>query len=189
MRLTMITATLAIGAAAASAPAALAQSAQADPERAVEHCRAMSTTALQIACLENALMARAAAPAPSGSGQTGHHPASPLSPPSPSRPAPAMAAPTGLGAEQVRARRESRDASGVSERVDAILIDHARTAGGNLVLVLDNGQAWKQSGGDRTRVRLEPGRSYAVTIAPGTLSGYRLRIEELRQILTVERVR
>ncbi len=102
---------------------------------------------------------------------------------------------TGLGAEQVEARRarEAERENGVGRAPEptlaAQIVDFAYTAGGQLVVVLDNGQAWGQIAGDTSEIDLAENERYTVEIERGAVSGYRLRINELRRIIRVERLR
>lgn len=112
-----------------------------------------------------------------------------------SSPAPAPSPAAGLGAEQVEARRareaerENGTARAPELRLAARIVDFAHTAGGGLVVVLDNGQAWGQIPGDTSEIDLDEDETYTVEIERGAVSGYRLRINEIRRVIRVERLR
>ena len=134
----------------------------------VARCRETSATReARIACLEQALMG--------------------VAPSATAAPQPPV---EGLGAEQVTARmRTNREEPQRPESVDARLEDFAVTRDGFIVFFLDNGQVWRQASADGARLRLSSKRDYAVSVAKGALSGYRLTIKELRRAVLVERIK
>ena len=164
---------------------ALSQAAPAlDAEATIAQCAALRSNE-RIACLEAALRRQAgAAPAPAprtAAAETREAMGEPAAAP--------RAEADGLGAEQVRMRRVREGSEAERRAVEARIIDHAYTALGALVVVLDNGQAWRQGRSDGTEIRLEDGAPYTVRIEAGLLSGYRMRIHEIERIITVERLR
>ncbi|MCA8887532.1 MAG: hypothetical protein KDA46_01805 [Parvularculaceae bacterium] len=99
---------------------------------------------------------------------------------------------SGLGAEQVIARMAVKNddvASDINEKVNAAVAEFARTPSGAYVFFLDNGQVWRQKSADSNRIQLSAKRQYTVSVSPGAISGYRLRVNELRRTLLVERVK
>ncbi len=99
---------------------------------------------------------------------------------------------SGLGAEQVMARqaiKEDGAAAEIDEKVTASVTEFARTPSGAYVFFLDNGQVWRQKRADSNRIRLSEKRQYTVSVSPGAISGYRLKVNELRRTLLVERIK
>lgn len=153
-------------------------------------------------CLENAI--RALGGVTVASEQEAPPPIAPDAPPAtaavaqPAPPAEIAVAPaaTGIGAEQVVARREKSSKEGRKQRKEresaetivARMIDFAYTPTGRLVIVLDNGQVWAQRAGDRQDVRLREGDQTDVKIRRGALSGYRLEFSEPDVTIIAERL-
>ncbi|MEZ5895181.1 MAG: hypothetical protein R3C51_02160 [Parvularculaceae bacterium] len=99
---------------------------------------------------------------------------------------------SGLGAEQVIARTAVKGDDGandIDEKVNAAVTEFAQTPSGAYVFFLDNGQVWRQKRADSNRIRLSAKRQYTVSVSPGAISGYRLKVNELRRTLLVERVK
>lgn len=158
----------------------------------IAECRKLLPTA-QIACLEDAIRAIA-----NERDQTQAQPAREAStlkaaPAIPPYAAQQASLPPGdeLGAEQVRTRNTKVQKSDKAPNrvLSAKLRDHFLTNIGTQVFVLENGQIWRQTRGDPATRRLKPGKPYQVEIAPGLISGYRLRVRELHEIFIVERLR
>ena len=146
--------------------AALAQ------QSVVEHCRKTSTDADRIACLEAALLAQ-----------------SPVAP-QPVAPQAAAQAPQGIGAEQVIARKQTR-----AEILDALAVANGLAVAKyelvpyeRLLITLENGQVWRQIKGDTQTVRVDLDKNQTVDISESSLGGYKLRLNEMRRTIRVERV-
>lgn len=153
-------------------------------------------------CLENAI--RALGGVSVASEQEASPPIAPDAPPATAAvaqsapPAEIAVAPaaTGIGAEQVVARREKSTKEGRKQRKEresaeaivARMIDFAYTSTGRLVIVLDNGQVWAQRAGDQQEVRLREGDQTDVKIRRGALSGYRLELSEPDVTIVAERL-
>lgn len=184
---------------AAAAGSPLAQ------QSAVDRCREAPSDHARIACLERALAGEEAAragvkappaPAPDPVPQPMHdrEPA-PESAPVPSLPPEAQSgdedAPTGIGAEQVRARnetgaeREARLESATGLRVAA----YHEVPYQRLQVELENGQIWRQIKGDTQAIRVDLDRNRTVDIEESTLGGYKLHLNEMRRTIRVERVK
>lgn len=199
-------------ASSASAIGAFAAQAQAQtPRDPISYCRDNSDTDKEhIACLEAAVAALA------GTQKSAQAPASPPqsapdeadseaatvaatvpSDPEPDEEREAQPVVTGLGAEQVIAKQDRETKRTKEERkekrkkgeVSAVVIDFARTNGGRLILVLDNGQVWAQRDSDLREVRLQEGEEYEVVIKRGAFSGYRIDFVERNKIITAERIK
>lgn len=104
--------------------------------------------------------------------------------------------PTGLGAEQVTARQERKTKEGrerrkereEAEAVREKIADFALTATKKLIIVLENGQVWRQIDGDTQQLNLSRDASYTAEISSGFLSGYELHIPEERRTIRVRRL-
>lgn len=103
--------------------------------------------------------------------------------------------PTGLGAEQVMARRD-RQALNNSEPTDKAkddeltvnVTEYAVAANGDYIFYLDNGHTWRQTGRPNGRLRLYPNKGYTVTIKKGMLSGFRMTVNETKRTFVAERI-
>ena len=104
---------------------------------------------------------------------------------------PVAPAPEGIGAEQVIARNQS--AQGGQREPEQVR--NLRVAGYDkvpyerLVVLLENGQVWRQIKGDTQRIRVNLKRNQTVDISEASMSGYKLRLNEIRRTIRVERVR
>jgi hypothetical protein len=134
------------------------------------------------------------APTPAGIDKEVSSPTSAApSSPSAQRAAPAepAAEPEGLGAEQVVIRNQSRD--GVRRQVQAVrglrVASYDKVPYERLVVKLENGQVWRQIKGDTQRIRVDLKRNQTVDISEGSVSGYKLRLNEIRRTIRVERIR
>lgn len=202
-----IGAVLMAGGALAGLPAAAAAS----PARQalIEQCREKTSDEARIACLEEALASAGAgteaaaeespAPAPEAQPAPGDQPA-PEPPPEPAAPPAARGAAertagesgaSRIGAEQVRARSET-----AAEREARLLsASGLRVAGYSEVpfrrlrVELENGQVWQQIKGDTQHVPVDLERNQTVDIEESTLGGYKLRLNEIRRTIRVERIR
>ena len=138
----------------------------------IADCRAAhaSNAAEHIACLEDALRARAAAAGPAPAASV----------PAAATAAPAAAAeqaspqPTGLGAEQAIARQAPPDAQ--PEQVEVRIVSVRYTKTGLGVFMMSDGQVWQETEAAPEYRRLQPGREYDARIKRGMVSGYRLYV-------------
>lgn len=176
---------------AAAGALCAAGGAAAQPADPIDYCRETSGgKSERIACLEaaiTALMAQRSASAPPVPV-----PAAPEAMAA-AGPAPAEAPPVaGIGAEQVekRLRKEDKLAEAEEEEteVTAAVVEFGETALGKALLILDNGQVWRQRDSDRNRIRLSAKQQYTVTIKQGMISGYRIHINELGRTFVAERI-
>jgi Zn-dependent M28 family amino/carboxypeptidase len=99
--------------------------------------------------------------------------------------------PVGIGAEQVIAR--NRTAEEINDSLQAAfgLRVAAYEAGpyGKLIITLENGQVWRQIKGDTQQIKVDLDRNQTVDITESPISGYKLRLNEMRRIIRVERVK
>jgi len=109
----------------------------------------------------------------------------------------AVAATTGIGAEQVIAKQEKqarktkagREKQTKKHQESTYVVDFAYTSRGQLILVLANGQVWAQRKGDAQDVRLTKNEKTPVTIRRGALSGYRINFTDKRRVIVAERLK
>jgi hypothetical protein len=152
----------------------------------VEHCRQTSSDADRIACLEAALLARE--PVPQAASQAASPAASQEALPAAPQAAPQAAA--GIGAEQVIARSQTR-----AEKREALAGESGLAVSQyevipyeRLLITLENGQVWRQIKGDTQSVRVNLEKNQTVDISESALGGYKLRLNEMRRSIRVERV-
>jgi hypothetical protein len=174
----------------------------------IKHCKQTSSDADRIACLESALLGKTAEkPAPAAQidppsreseGSPAEVPVDPTKATTSSATTQAVAAPAaqaapqGIGAEQVIARslktEEERDAALEKSQGMAIAkyewIPYKR-----LVVTFENGQVWRQIKGDTNRIRTSLERNQTADITESGLGGYKLRLNEIRRTIRVERIR
>ena len=99
--------------------------------------------------------------------------------------------PSGIGAEQVIARTqttEERREELDSERGLAIA-SYSYVPYRRLVVTFENGQVWRQIKGDSQYFRIDLRRNQTADITESSLGGYKLRLNEMRRTIRVERVR
>ena len=171
---------------ATAATAALALEAT-DP---ISACRAAhgGDSGAHIACLEDALRARmpAAPVAPVDAGSPGKVPAPAAAPVA--APVAAMPAePTGLGAEQARARQKPLDAP--PEMVEVRIVASGYNAEGLGTFRMADGQVWRETTPAPKRHKLKPGQEYAARIETSKLGGYRLYVEGRTWMYKVQRLK
>jgi hypothetical protein len=159
-----------------------------DPVQACRDAHADDPQA-HIACLEAALAGRAAAAQrrePVGEPETaaatapGRDPAG--EPAAAAAPA-AATEPTGLGADQVRSRTRTS-----AEPVQVTIVAVSYNAAGLGTFRMADGQVWRETVASPERRRLKPGREYPARIEVGRVGGFRLFVEGVRWMKTVERL-
>lgn len=100
--------------------------------------------------------------------------------------------PTGLGAEQVLAKKErakdEKQKSAREKTVSTPILDFAQTSTGRLIIVLANGQVWGQSKGDTQKLNLNEDETLTAEISKSRFGGYKLRIPEMRRTIRVRRI-
>lgn len=170
---------------------AAATTAGADP---IADCRAAHAgdSAAHIACLENALRTRqpaaTAAPTRTASGVAPPAAAGPVAAaPAAAAAASAPAEPTGLGAEQAKARLKPLDAP--PEQMPVRIVSARYTAEGLGIFTMADGQVWRETTPSVKRYQLKPGREYPGRIETSKIGGYRLYIEDIRWMYKVERLK
>lgn len=149
----------------------------------VEHCRATSSDADRIACLEAALLAK-------DPDNTTPAPPPLAAPVKTSSPEPETT-PVGIGADQVVARNMTRDEHLESlEKAKGLVVTAYTTVPyEKLQITLENGQIWRQINGDTQKIRVDLKRNQTVDIEESSISGYKMQLNEIRRSVRVERVR
>ena len=178
----------------------------------IEHCRNTSSDADRIACLEAALLGKEFAVESKSPAQIdppsielGAGPSDdPVdvaivetamikdAPVESAEPPPVVDdAPAGIGAEQVIIQTQTRD-----EREESLEKAMGLSVAGyhhvhyeRLVVTLENGQVWRQIKGDTSQIRVSLDRNQTVDINESGLGGYKLRLNEIRRTVRVERIR
>ena len=152
-------------------------------------------SAAHIACLEQALRAagvsQASGTAP-GRVVPATGPAAVAAVPPAAAPAavPAAAAvpqPTGLGAEQAKARQRAPDQP--TEQVAVRVVSVGYNSSGLGLFTLDDGQVWRETVAAPERHRLRAGREYAGRIERGSIGGYRMYLDGVKWMFKVERLK
>lgn len=134
----------------------------------VTACRAAhgDEPAAHIACLESALQSRSAEPPRETA-------------------APQAEAPAGLGAEQVLSAQRQRE---TPEPAVVHIVSATYNAHGIGTFRLADGQVWRETSTAPERRRLAPDTEYTARIVRGRISGYRMHVDGVRWMKTVERV-
>ncbi|MEL6369994.1 MAG: hypothetical protein AAFR03_04655 [Pseudomonadota bacterium] len=180
-------------------------SAQGPANDIIAICERSDDAAQRIACLENALRNLSGENGPTTAGSTTktapsdatvieNQPATleTSAAAGPETPGESVAgnAVTGLGAEQVlRKRVVNGEIEDKAPRQETHAVaEHGRSASGLLLMILENGQVWRQKRSDGVSVRLSKNRPYTVTISDGAVSGYKMKIHQASKTIRVERL-
>jgi hypothetical protein len=168
-------------------------SASSDP---ISACRAehAGNDAAHIACLENALRAVGAAPQTVAAEPAAMAPAAPAAAAAAapvaavaSAAAAATPAPTGLGAEQAKARQRTYDTP--AEQVSVRIVAATYDAAGFGVFRTADGQVWRETVASPERHHLDPKREYDARIERGKVGGYRMYVDGIKWMHKVERLK
>lgn len=95
------------------------------------------------------------------------------------------AAPTGMGAEQVRAM-EQKEAP--EEEQVLHIVGTSYNSRGLGTFRTEEGQVWRETTPSPERRRLEPDQKYTARIVRSKFGGYRMHVEGVRWMKTVERI-
>jgi hypothetical protein len=159
----------------------------------IDHCRNTSSDADRIACLEAALLGRASETTRTDTTQSQIDPPSMEieAGPADSSEAPSQSTVDGIGASQVIARNQTSQ-----ERLDSLeqardlrVASYGMVPFQRLLVTLENGQVWRQIKGDTQQVRVDLKRNQTVDIEESSLGGFKLRLNEMRRTIRVERVK
>lgn len=165
-------------------------SAGADP---ISACRTehAGNDAAHIACLENALRAVGAAPQTAAAAPAAMAAAAvPATAAATAPAAPAAAAtpaPTGLGAEQAKARQRTYDTP--VEQVTVRIVSATYDAAGLGVFRTADGQVWRETVASPERHHLRANREYDARIERGKVGGYRMYVDGIKWMHKVERLK
>ena len=170
---------------------------------AIERCRLQQDAAARIACLEAALAGDDAgaavdtpvpdepAPAPPPEIESAAAVESPpepaKSPPEVPKATPQPADATTIGAEQIKTRAEAEAELAYVSNLEVERYEHFPHM--RLEVYLKNGQVWRQINGDTQEVRATLRKNQTVDIEESSLGGYKMRLNEMRRIIRVRRVR
>ena len=148
----------------------------------IEHCKNTSSDADRIACLEAALLGKEATAAPTAEPEVAA--AEVVSEAVPE------ADPEGIGSSQLIARTETKEEKLQRlEKVEGLVVASYDTVPFEKLLVtLENGQVWQQITGDTQKIRVDLKRNQTVDIEESSLSGYKMRLNEMRRTVRVHRV-
>lgn len=174
-------------------------------EDIIEYCRRASTTDERIACLEASLrgeaflvaedkpMAASAETSKSMAADAKERSDAGATPAAgnttPTAAAAAEAPSEGIGAEQVAARNMTREQQLASlKSATGLKVEHySEIPYRRLVVHLENGQVWRQIAGDDQYFRVDLKRNQTVDIQETSIGGYKLRLNEMRRTIRVER--
>ena len=97
----------------------------------------------------------------------------------------------GIGAAQVVARNRTREEvlEDLEEARNLRVAAYDTVPYRKLLVRLENGQVWRQIRGDTQEFRVDMRRNQTVDISESTLGGYRMRLNEMRRTIRVERVK
>ena len=131
----------------------------------VDHCKDTSSDADRIACLEAALLGKEITAKP-------------------------VVEPEGIGASQVLARTQTKEEKleSLEKAAGLVVASYDTVPYEKLMVTLENGQVWRQINGDTQKIRVDLKRNQTVNIEESSLSGYKLRLNEMRRTIRVERV-
>ena len=159
----------------------------------IDHCRNTSTDADRIACLEAALLGKELQAAPPDTPRPQIAPASQgVQPATVDGPVKSHKPEVvGIGAEQVIARNQTQQEriASLEEARGMSVASYGVVPVGRLLVTLENGQVWRQIKGDTQQVRVDLERNQTVDIEESSLGGYKLRLNEMRRTIRVERVK
>lgn len=162
---------------------ALSFPAMAEPP-AVSACRAeyQHDPAAHITCLERALGSQVAAPAAASQPPAELLPASRVGEADPMPAATPSTQPSGLGAEQVQRARTPADPVAVT------IISATYSRQGLGTFRMSDGQVWRETMPSPAHRRLKDGQQYTGRLEEGRFGGYRLYVDGIRHMKTVERL-
>jgi hypothetical protein len=155
----------------------------------VAECRAAYSSDPQahIECLEAALQTRNVQPADDGVVSAQAEVAVPVTVATPAAVEAAVEPPppSGMGAEQVRAeeQKESQD-----EELRLHIISTSYNSRGLGTFRTEEGQVWRETTPSPERRRLKPDKQYTARIVRSKFGGYRMHVDGVKWMKTVERI-
>lgn len=149
----------------------------------IDHCKQTSSDSDRIACLEAAILGKDLPTPPTARAES-------VAPVETVAPQP-KTEPEGIGAGQVVTRAQSTEER--LERLEKaeglVVASYGTVPYERLVVTFENGQVWRQIRGDTTRIRVNLDRNQTADITESSLGGYKLRLNEIRRTLRVERIK
>ena len=168
----------------------------------VDNCRQSLSDTDRIACLEAALLSREAETATIGDTDPVTNEQVPASDPSPAPLEGSVAQPvsqidtvstevTDIGAEQVAAKHRTQEefVANLESARGLRVASYDTVLFQRLLVRLENGQVWRQIKGDTQTVNVDLRRNQTVDITESSLGGYRLRLNEIRRTIRVQRIK
>ncbi|MFQ5548004.1 MAG: hypothetical protein ACE5FV_06930 [Woeseia sp.] len=154
-------------------PLLTASAAFAENEDVIAHCAKIGSVGDRILCLEDALRQ-----ASSGDIEVAQEDTT-------------EAVESDIGVEQVEARTATREEliAGLKTASGVRVVVYSEVPYRRLQVELENGQVWRQIKGDTQQIRVDLGRNQTVDIAESSMGGYKLRLNEIRRTIRVERIR
>jgi hypothetical protein len=155
----------------------------------VDHCKNTSSDADRIACLEAALLGKEITAEPVA--EIAAEPVAEIvAVPVAEIAAEAAVEPEGIGASQVIARTQTQEEKLEQlEKAEGLVVaSYDKVPYEKLMVTLENGQIWRQITGDTQIIRVDLKRNQTVNIEESSLSGYKLRLNEMRRTIRVQRV-
>jgi hypothetical protein len=144
----------------------------------IDRCKQTSSDADHIACLEAALLGK---DLPKDAPKDVPQNAAAVQKPEPE----------GIGASQVIARTQTKDEmlQRLEKAEGLVVASYDKVPYERLVVTLENGQVWRQIVGDAQNIRVDLKRNQTVDITESSFSGYKMRLNEMRRTVRVERIR
>ncbi len=193
----------------------LSTSAVADRSLAIiERCKQTTSDSDRIVCLEAAILMQAGgavpeppATAPDADSAKALPDDEPVEtpPPTTAEAAPALAdeepeestvipeetVATGIGAEQVIARQQTQEEmlAALAQETGLRVAKYETVPYQKLQVTLENGQVWRQIKGDTQKLNVNLRKNQTVDISESSISGYKLRLNEMRRTVRVQRIR
>ena len=163
---------------------------------AIAECSKIASTGDRILCLEEALRSldTDAAAAAGSASVSETAPAVEAGPEEQVLESTVATGETDIGAEQLEARERRNmsreEALATLESASNLKVADYRTIPyERLVVELENGQVWRQINGDVKKIRVNLSKNQTVDISESSLGGYQLRLNEMRRIIRVERIK
>lgn len=178
---------VAAGAAAAADPAALLKRALA--------CRGVESADARLACYDEALSDADPAALETAAAAPTAAPAAPPAPVAASAPAAAAAPEHRLtpeetfGATAAMIEKKRGKPKNELDSITSAVVELDKSAAGDLIVRLANGQVWLQKGTERAPFLNKDPDEYSVTIRRSPFGGYRMRIEPIGRTIRVRRIK
>jgi hypothetical protein len=90
--------------------------------------------------------------------------------------------------EDLPNQKVERNEDGVVEALIANVAEFSYAADERLILVLENGQVWRQTEGDRINLKSDPEKPHVVRISRGAVGSFNLKVNESNRTVKVRRV-